>query len=53
MNRAPMTYLPNWVFDLYDEDILVRRIHESLLSLRLFADSKVTVYLLPRPDKEM
>ncbi len=39
--HAPLTPFPNWVYEQYDGNILVERVHELLGKLRLFSQTQV------------
>merc|ERR1712029_222734 len=39
----PLGVFPNWVYEMYDVNILVERIHKALEKLKLFSETKVSV----------
>jgi len=41
--NAPLTAQPNWVWEMYDVNILAERIHTALEKLKLFTETKVSV----------
>jgi len=40
---APLTPFPNWVYEMYDAQILVERVHQVLGKLKLFSQTRVSI----------
>ena len=48
--KPPVTPFPNWLYELYDPQCLVERIHEALANFKLFSQTQVAI---PKNPQEL